>query len=93
MPEDVELKALLEENLKIAKENQEMLKQMRRIGRIAFWAKVVIWTLLIIVPLLFLGSFLGQFSSSLGENAGVSIMGMPSPDMVRDAYELYTGQE
>ncbi|HYE23381.1 MAG TPA: hypothetical protein VEA92_02970 [Candidatus Paceibacterota bacterium] len=83
------LEALLKENIAVTRENNEMLHQMRRIGRIAFWTKVVIWTVVIILPLLLIGPIL----DSLTKGAGASVMGLPSADMIEEAYRLYTGRE
>ncbi len=83
------LEILLRENLEVARENNRILKEMRRIGRIAFWTKVAIWTVVIILPLLLIGPIL----DSLSKGAGTSVMGLPSADMIEEAYRLYTGQE
>ena len=87
------LEALLRENIAVTKENNEILKDMRRIGRIAFWAKVLIWTLLLIVPLLLIGPILEGFSSMLSPSDAQSIMGLPSAELIQEAVKLYTGQE
>jgi len=83
------LAALLRENIAVTRENNEMLRQMRRIGRIAFWAKVIIWTVVIILPLLLIGPIL----DSLTKGAGASVLGLPSASMIEDAVRIYTGQE
>lgn len=87
------LEALLRENLEVAKENNQILKDMRRIGRIAFWSKVVIWTLVIVLPLLFIGPILSSFSAALTPAGGSSVLGLPSADLFREAFDIYTGQE
>ena len=83
------LEALLRENIALTKENNAIPKDMRRIGRIAFWSKVAIWTVLIILPLLLIGPIL----DSLTKGAGASVMGLPSADLIEDALKIYTGQE
>lgn len=83
------LEALLRENIAVTKENNEILRRMQRIGRIAFWSKVVIWTVVIILPLLLIGPIL----ESLTKGAGASVMGLPSADLIEEAYRVYMGQE
>lgn len=89
--DEQELRTLLKENLALAKENNEMLKQMRRLGRIAFWAKAIIWTALIILPLLLIGPLMSYLSSIVGGVPGGSgsllnttLFGLPSPEMVNE---------
>jgi len=83
------LEALLRENIEVTKENNAILKDMRRIGRIAFWSKVAIWTVLIILPLLLIGPIL----DSVTKGAGASVMGLPSTSLMEDVLNIYTGQE
>ena len=83
------LEALLRENIAVTRENNEILRQMRRLGRIAFWSKVVLWTIIIILPLLLIIPIL----DFLSKGTGAGFLGLPSAGMVEDAYRFYTGQE
>ncbi len=85
------LEALLREQIAISKENNEILKDMRRIGRIAFWAKVVLWTILIILPLLLIGPILSGFSAMLAPGTASNVMGVPSPELIQQALDAYKG--
>ena len=67
----------------LVKENNLFLHNMRKWGRIAFWSKVVIWTLVLGVPLLLLSyfaPFLNVLPGASGTSAtGTSLFGLPSP--------------
>jgi len=83
------LEALLRENLEVSRENNRILRDMRRLGRIAFWSKVVIWAIVLLLPLLLIGPIL----DFLSEGTGASVMGLPSASVLEEAFLLYTGQE
>lgn len=58
---DAELKSLLEENLRVSKETNELLRSMNRQAWWGFAGRVVLWILVIILPLLLLPMIIGQF--------------------------------
>ena len=87
--EEGELKALLEENLRVSKENNQILRDMRRLGRIAFWAKVILWTIVLVVPLLLIGPIMNAVDQFMTGAGGSSVMGFPSPEMIQEAIDLY----
>ncbi len=87
--EHASLEALLKEHIAISKENNEILKDMRRIGRIAFWAKVVLWTVLIVLPLLLIGPILSGLSAMIAPGTASGVMGVPSPELIQQALEAY----
>lgn len=67
---DPELKRLLEENLRVAEENNDILRAMRRQAQWGFWGKVVLYALVIIVPLFFIQSYLAPFQDLLSNPSG-----------------------
>jgi len=83
------LEALLKDNLAIAQENNRILREMQRMDRIVLWVKIVVWTLVIILPLIFIGPIL----DFIMQGFGVSVMGLPSPEMMEEALRLYGGGE
>ncbi|HEX2792382.1 MAG TPA: hypothetical protein VHO23_01540 [Candidatus Paceibacterota bacterium] len=92
--EMAELKDLLEENLEVAKDNNRLLKLIRRDATLGLIAKVVLWLVLLGVPLLFLGSYLGPLLESMARTpgatpAGVGIFGLPSPEQAQELLEEY----
>lgn len=48
--DDPALRALLEENQRLVKENNEILRSMRRAARIALVFKIVIWAIILGLP-------------------------------------------
>lgn len=94
MDKEEEILKKLDEQALLITEISDRVRRMERLGRFSFWAKVVIWALVLVLPLLFLGSIIDLFSSFLqgGEAAG-AVMGLPSPEMIREAMELYKSGE
>jgi hypothetical protein len=94
-PEHEELKKLLEENLAVAKDNNRLLREMRRNALLGFFAKIVIWLVLLGVPLLFLSSYIGPLMSAFGgasptgESLKPGLFGLPSAEQVSDLMEQY----
>jgi hypothetical protein len=68
----VHLQEQLELNIKLSQDNNEILHAMRKWGRVAFVAKVVIWTIVLLVPVL----LYPYIASSTSENG---LFGYPSP--------------
>jgi hypothetical protein len=62
---DPELKELLEENLRIAEENNEMLRSMRKTARWSLIGKIILYALVILIPLFFIQSYLGPYMDLL----------------------------
>jgi len=93
--DNTELKKLLEENLAVAKDNNRLLREMRRNAILGLIAKVVIWLVLLGVPLLFLSAYLGPLMDTLtGQSAnGASIpsgfFGVPSEEQINKLIEQY----
>jgi hypothetical protein len=50
---DPEVKKLLQENLELAKQNNRMLRAIRRNGWVSFFWNITIWAILFIAPLYF----------------------------------------
>jgi hypothetical protein len=85
-PEEAgELRDLLNETLKVSKENNKILHRMRYWGRVAFWSKVLIWGLILALPLLLYSYFApllntipGTGGTNLTGSSG-SVFGFPTP--------------
>ena len=90
-----ELKKLLEENLAVAKDNNRLLRELRRNAILGLIAKVVIWLILLGVPLFFLSAYLGPLMEAFtGQNSGseslpTSILGFPSEEQITQILEQY----
>lgn len=89
------LEELLEDNLHLAKENNRILRDMRRTGRIAFWAKVILWTVVLILPIFLIGPFLRYISPLTGgviPTSTTTLFGIPSSEQVEKAVQQYKAQ-
>ncbi len=83
-----ELSELLERTLAVEEENNRILKRMQIMGRFSFWAKVVIWALILGVPVFFFQPIVDFIQSSMGESS--SLLGIPSSEQVQRAFGGYT---
>ena len=93
--DNAELKKLLEENLAVAKDNNRLLREMRRNAILGLVAKIVIWLVLLGVPLLFLSAYLGPlmdaFTGQSPSGAAIpgGLFGIPSEEQINDLIEQY----
>ena len=85
---------LLEENLQLTQETNEMVREMRRLGRIMFWIKLVLWAFVIILPFLLIGPILEAMFPVTAEGAGpgLNLFGFPSQETLERALDSYQGQ-
>jgi hypothetical protein len=88
MDEQAELKMLLEENIVIAKDNNRLLRLIRRDAKIGLIVKIVIWVILLGLPLLFLGPIIEALSAGLSGNSA-AVFGVPTPEQVELFKESY----
>ncbi|KND49369.1 MAG: hypothetical protein AB203_03160 [Parcubacteria bacterium C7867-008] len=85
------LEELLEENLKLAEDTNRILRDVRRTGRIAFWAKVILWTIVLVLPFFFIGPVLRALEpyTNGALPAGTTLLGVPSPEQIQSAVEQF----
>lgn len=84
------LSSLLERTLAVEEENNRILKRMQIIGRFSFWAKVVIWSLVLGVPVFFFQPIVDFIKSSASENK--ALLGIPSSEELQRAYHNYSNK-
>lgn len=90
-----ELKKLLEEDIAIGKDNNRLLREMRRNAILGLIAKVVIWLVLLGVPLFFLSAYLGPLMDTLtGQSTNGAVIpgglfGVPSEEQINKLIEQY----
>ncbi|MES2668213.1 MAG: hypothetical protein V4644_00780 [Patescibacteria group bacterium] len=95
LPENDSLKALLEENLAVAKDNNRLLREMRRNAILGLILKIVIWLVILGVPLLVLSSYLGPLMEAVSAPAGsgaqapAGLFGLPSQAQMSELIEQY----
>jgi hypothetical protein len=87
MDEHQELLYLLRENLEMARDNNRLLRQARRIGRVAFWFKVAVWIVILGLPILAY-SFFAPIIQKSGFD-GLKLFGYPSSDDIQSAIHNY----
>lgn len=86
---DEELKDLLEENLEVTRENNELLKKIRRDAMIGFAVKAVIWLVILGVPIFFITTYLAPFLEQTGTSTPTTLFGIPSPEEAQKLLEEY----
>lgn len=90
MPEEIEkklaqLQELLEETSAVVNENNRLIRDMRRLSRVAFWFKLILWILVLGLPFLFIGPlFQALFPAITGHG---SFLGLPSMEQLMQAFE------
>ncbi len=71
---DPELKTLIQENLRLAKENNELLLDMKATARRNLIVKMVMWVvvtiLFVVAPLIFVWGYIGPLMSAIGGGDG-----------------------
>lgn len=88
---DDDLKRLLEENLEVTRENNELLKKIRRDATIAVVVKVVLYILILGLPLIFISSYLGPLLEKTSGATSTTLFGVPSPAEAQKLFEQYQG--
>jgi len=88
------LEDLLRKNLEVAEANHKILKRMERNAIIGFFAKIVIWLIVLGVPIFFLSSYIAPImafvtGSSGGATVPSGLFGLPSADQIRHVLETY----
>lgn len=89
------LEELLKETLHLSQENNKILRRMERNALISFFAKIVLWLLLLGLPLFFLGPYLKPlFNLVTGAPSTSSSvpLGVPSEGQLQELLNLYSGQ-
>ncbi|MES2931676.1 MAG: hypothetical protein V4682_03185 [Patescibacteria group bacterium] len=90
-----ELKKLLEEDIAIGKDNNRLLREMRRNAILGLVAKIVIWLVLLGVPLFLLSTYLGPIMNAVagqsadGQAIPGGLFGIPSEDQINRLIEQY----
>ena len=87
------IEQLLEDNLRLTEENNRLIREVRRNGKMAFWFKVALWAVIIILPFLLIGPILEALVPAVnGETGGVNLLGLPSSGQLQDVLDAYQGQ-
>lgn len=82
-----ELEVLVRETRELVEENNRIIRDMRRIGRIAFWSRIAIWLIVLVLPFYLYSAYLAPLLANAG--TGASLLGLPSPDQMQTLIEQY----
>ena len=85
------LEELLNENVKLAKENNKILRRMERNALIGLVFKVVLWLVVLGVPLYFLSTYVGPLTEALRGStvSPTGLFGLPSAEQLQKILETY----
>lgn len=88
------LEALLEENIAVTRENNRLLRELRRNALLGFIARIVIWLILLGVPLLFISSYLAPIIETMSgkvESGQIptGVFGLPSSEQIQQLIDQY----
>jgi hypothetical protein len=89
------LEKLLEENLKVARDNHKILRRMERNALIGFVAKIIIWLIVLGVPIFFLSTYLGPIMEAVqgtGTSTPSGVFGLPSAEQLQEIINTYKAQ-
>lgn len=81
---------LLQENLEVAQETHDMVRDLRRTAWWGFWLRVLVWAAVIILPFLLLKPILETLVPSAGTGSG--IFGFPSQEDLKGVLDAYQGE-
>lgn len=85
------IEQLLEENTALAEENNKILRQLRRATRAAFWTRLILWAIVIILPILLLRPFINALVPVTGD--GTAPLGLPSKEQIERLMRTYESGE
>ena len=88
------LETLLEENIAVTRENNRLLREMRRNAVIGFIAKLIIWLIVLGVPLFFISSYLAPLIDTVSGKAEsgqlpTGVFGLPSSEQIQQLIDQY----
>jgi len=91
---DARIEELLRDLQDSVDENNRILRRMQRGNAIAFWGKLILWTLVIVLPILFLKPILNTILPFAGYGSpGVGSYGLPSQAEIQQIMEAYRTQQ
>ena len=82
-----ELEVLVRETRDLVEENNRIIRDMRRIGRIAFWSRIAVWLVVLVLPFYLYSAYLAPLLANAGN--GASLLGLPSPEQMQALLEQY----
>ena len=93
---DPEIKKLLEETHALSKDNHRMLKAIRRDQWVSFFARIIIWAVVLLLPLYLYQQYVQPFVSKIvpaASSTSSGYFGLPSTTEIQKVLNSYkTGQ-
>lgn len=97
---DSELAQLLKENLELSRQNNKMLRAMRRDAWIGLIWKTIVWTVILVAPLYvyqqYVAPLVAQFQAALPEGSTStpnSLFGLPSFAEIQKLIDSYRASQ
>jgi hypothetical protein len=92
-PEEMEqairrIEDLLEDQMEIVEDTNKVVHSIRRTNRYAFFAKIILWTLVIVLPFIFIGPIIKSIFPT-SDTTGVNVFGIPSIPEIQKAVQTY----
>lgn len=86
-----DLEDQLDEQHKLIKDTNRIVREIRRTGRIAFWFKLLLWIIVLGLPIFFLKPILQYVTALTGVPipTSTSAFGIPSSDQIQKAISQY----
>ncbi|MEK7100939.1 MAG: hypothetical protein AAB921_02460 [Patescibacteria group bacterium] len=72
------LTKMVEQTLALEEENNRMLKSMQTMDRIMFWLKILFWSLVLGLPVIFFQPLITYVKEKVAENPG--LIGLPTSE-------------
>ena len=91
---DARIEELLRDLQESVNENNRILRRIQRSNAISFWGKLIIWTLVIVLPIIFLKPILNTILPFAGYTTpGVGSYGLPSQAEIQQLLQAYRAQQ
>lgn len=82
---------LLQQNLELTEENNRLIREVRRTGRVSFWFRLALWAIVLILPFLLIGPILEAVVPAAAGGQGGSLFGLPSSSQLQEVFDAYQG--
>ncbi len=91
---DARIEELLRDLQETVEENNRLLRRIQRGNVLAFWGKLILWTLVIVLPIIFIKPILSTILPFAGVTSpGVGSYGLPSQAELQQVLQAYKGQQ
>lgn len=86
------IEQLAEETRALAEENNRLLREARRFARIGIALRILVWLVVLVVPLLVVGSVIRAIAPIPVDGTAPGLFGLPSGEQLQDVLDAYRGE-